>query len=86
MNYGRLNLIAGVFLAVLFEPLCVGADEPKPLHRFDFERIEMGVDFWIGLYACDQGVANDAAAAYHQKYPRCSTCGGGGSDFCICVS
>lgn len=63
MNYGRLNLIAGVFLAVLFQPLCGAADEPKPLRRFDFERIEMGVDFRIGLYACDQGVANDAAAA-----------------------
>lgn len=63
MKYGRLNLIAGVFLAVLFEPLCGTADEPKPLRRFDFERIEMGVDFRIGLYACDQRVANDAAKA-----------------------
>lgn len=63
MNYGRLSLIAGVFLAVLLEPLCGAADEPKPLRRFDFERIEMGVDFRIRLYACDQRVANDAATA-----------------------
>ena len=61
MKYGRLDLIAGVFLAVLFEPLCGTADEPKPLRRFDFARIEMGVDFRMRLYACDQRVANDAA-------------------------
>lgn len=64
MNYGRLNLIAGVFLTgLLLKPLWGTADEPKLLRRFDFERIEMGVDFRIGLYACDSRVANDAATA-----------------------
>ena len=35
----------------------------RQLHRFDFEQIEMGVQFRISLYACDSEVANHAARA-----------------------
>jgi len=37
------------------------------LHRFDFEQIEMGVQFRISLYACDSKVANHAARAAFER-------------------
>jgi thiamine biosynthesis lipoprotein len=55
---------AGALLAMMLTvPPAATAEEPKPLQRFDFERIEMGVEFQIAVYACDSGVANKAVRA-----------------------
>lgn len=60
----RTPLLSGVLLfGILAIPKPGDADEPKPLRRFNFERMEMGVDFKIALYACDSRVANHAAEA-----------------------
>jgi FAD:protein FMN transferase len=65
MKTARLVLpMAGALLAAtLTVPQVATAEEPKPLRRFDFERIEMGVEFRIAVYACDSGVANKAVRA-----------------------
>lgn len=47
----------------LFPQSATLGDDRKSLQRFSFERIEMGVEFRIALYACSSGVANDAANA-----------------------
>jgi thiamine biosynthesis lipoprotein len=42
-------------------------DTADSLKRFEFEQIEMGVDFRISLYACDSEVANNAAKAAFER-------------------
>jgi thiamine biosynthesis lipoprotein len=65
MKIARLvSPVAGALLAALLTvPQVAVAEEPKPLQRFDFEQIEMGVEFRIAVYACDSGVANKAVRA-----------------------
>lgn len=65
MEFARFfSPFAGALLAVLLTvPQAATAEEPKPLQRFDFERIEMGVEFRIAVYACDSRVANKAVRA-----------------------
>lgn len=63
----RLKILSlAVVSAALYGMLIaqsIRADAPKPLRRFDFHRVEMGVEFRITLYACDSAVANHAAKA-----------------------
>ncbi|MDA0586396.1 MAG: FAD:protein FMN transferase [Planctomycetota bacterium] len=65
MKNARLSqIVAGALLVATLTVSRSGtAEEPKPLQRFDFERIEMGVEFRIAVYACDSGVANKAVRA-----------------------
>ncbi|MHC4875080.1 MAG: FAD:protein FMN transferase [Planctomycetota bacterium] len=56
---------SGFFALLILLALTVSAEaeSKSSLQRFDFRRIEMGVEFEIRVYACDSQAANKAATA-----------------------
>ncbi|MBI1311898.1 FAD:protein FMN transferase [bacterium] len=65
LHRGRSRLtvtaLAGLLLAGLSST--AWSDSATTLQRFDFRRIEMGVEFHIRVYGCDSEAANKAVAA-----------------------
>lgn len=58
----QMAVLTGFVLSAgQFEPL--HANDTTDLHRFEFERIEMGVQFRIAVYGSDSDAANNAATA-----------------------
>lgn len=53
--------LAGLLPCALSSPAC--SDPAPTLQRFDFGRLEMGVEFRIRVYGCDSEAANKAATA-----------------------
>ncbi len=53
--------LAGLLLAGV--PFSAQSDSVPPEQRFEFRRVEMGVDFRIEVYGCDSDAANQAADA-----------------------
>lgn len=58
----RVSAWAALIVLLAVHP-AGSADGARSVDRFEFERIEMGVNFRIVLYACNSEVANNAAAA-----------------------
>jgi FAD:protein FMN transferase len=54
-------------LAVVFSAWIKAEGADAGLHRFNFERVEMGVIFRLSVYASDSGVANKAAEAAYAR-------------------
>jgi len=63
----RPVVIAGCILSALSPGPTEAGDGDDRLSRFNFERVEMGVQFRLSVYASDSGVANKAAEAAYAR-------------------
>lgn len=63
----RPVVIAGCILSAMIPAPTEAGDGDARLTRFNFERVEMGVQFRLSVYASDSGVANKAAEAAYAR-------------------
>lgn len=61
------RIAVATVLGVLLTTRAGGQEAADSLRRFEFSRMEMGVDFEISLYACNSEVANNAAEAAYAR-------------------